>query len=524
MNPCVRHLLASDGIRVIRAAAGAVGTLMTAVEREAKFSLPPTFDARRLATSLEPYRAGAPQTRRLHTIYFDSEDLRLARWDISLRYRTGEGWTLKLPSRDGDPYAPSRLECTFAGTDPARPPENALEIVSGTLRGALVRPVAELRTLRITRRIERPAGGTVGELVCDDAHVVRDGRTVRRCRQVEIELAPGAARVELYALARWLRRKTPARPTSLTKVRFALGTADVTRETHLAPLRRRSCRSDVVRCALAPALDVLVRADPHLRVNDDPEWVHAARVAARKLRSSLKVYALRGRWSTDARASLKRLCNLLGAVRDADVLGERVAALGASLPRDEAPAVARIAAPIGTSRDAAYALLHAALRESWYIALLDTLLAAVSDGPPLDEADRLIRPRAFVARTMRRSWKKLNRAVSHTGADASVAALHALRIFAKRSRYVADALAPLVHGNRARVRQRFLKRLARLQDQLGAIHDIAVERDALRAGDGTDRFVTGELVGLDTARGAALRNSWNGAWQDAARRRFRFWR
>ena len=517
----------SSGCRIDRnrVPASFAATLVTNVEREAKFSLPPSYDARHLPAALEPYRAGPPQFRRMHTIYYDSEDRRLTRWDISLRYRTGEGWTVKLPARDSDPYEPSRLECTFAGSDSARPPEDALEIVSGTLRGALVFPVAELRTLRIARRVDRPAGGTVGELVCDDVHVVHDRGTVRRCRQVEIALAPSAERIELDALARKLCRRTPARVTALTKDRFAIGCAELERETHVAPLRRHPYQSDVVCSALASALDALVRADPHVRANDDPEWVHAARVAARKLRSSLKVYApiLVEAWTTEARVSLQRLSKLLGAVRDTDVFGARVAALGATLPNNDAPAVARISASIATSRDAAYAVLQTALREEWYITLLDTLLAAVREGPPLAGSNRVVRPRAFIARTMRRSWRKLHRAASRIGLDASITELHALRMRVKRSRYVADALAPLLHGRRSHVRRRFVKRLAHLQDRLGAIHDSAIDRDVLRAGAETDRFVIGELVGLETAGESALRTTWKAAWEDATYDRLRFW-
>jgi len=39
--------------------------------------------------------AGAP--RRLSATHYDTDDLRLARWGASLRRRTGEGWTVKLP-------------------------------------------------------------------------------------------------------------------------------------------------------------------------------------------------------------------------------------------------------------------------------------------------------------------------------------------------------------------------------------------------------------------------------------------
>ena len=505
MNPCTPH--------------------ENTIEREAKFSLPPWFDARDLAAALAPYRTGLPHARRLHTMYYDSADRRLARWGISLRYRAGEGWTLKLPMRESDPYAPSRLEYPFAGTDPTRPPNDAIQIVSGTLRGVSMIPVAELRTLRIARSVNRCAGEAIAELVCDDVRFLREGRVLHRSRQIEIELAPSVDAVELDALARKLLHRTPARPTTLTKDRFASSEEELTRETDVAPLQRRPCQSDVVRSALAPALEAFMRADPHVRANSDHEWVHAARVATRKLRASLKLYGpmLGGSWATDARASLKRLSELFGAVRDADVLGERVLSLGTSLPRTEAVEVARITASIATLRSAAFCSLQTALGEKWYFELLDRLLAAVHEAPPLAGKDRTVRPRTLVARTMRRSWTHLNRAISRIGDEPSSAELHALRRRVKRSRYVADALTPLMRKRQAHAQRRFVHRLARLQERLGAIHDSALDRTFLRSVEDADRFVVGELVGLETARGRSLRTQWRATWREATYDPLRFW-
>ena len=66
------------------------------LEEEAKLRAPDDFSLARLPSELHGYNAAPAEFHRLHTIYYDSEDLRLARWGCSLRYRVNECWTLKL--------------------------------------------------------------------------------------------------------------------------------------------------------------------------------------------------------------------------------------------------------------------------------------------------------------------------------------------------------------------------------------------------------------------------------------------
>ena len=66
-------------------------------EREAKLEAPPGFDLPRLGGPEDGFLAEPQAVRRLQTTYYDTADLLLARWGASLRYRPGEGWTVKLP-------------------------------------------------------------------------------------------------------------------------------------------------------------------------------------------------------------------------------------------------------------------------------------------------------------------------------------------------------------------------------------------------------------------------------------------
>ena len=118
----------------VRSAAGISGKcgydcdMPASTERELKFDVPNKFSLLRLAEHLGPYRLSAPELHRLHTTYYDTDDLRLTRWGASLRYRQGDAWTLKLPEppKNGAVY---RTELTFSG-EASRIPDAVLDLAA----------------------------------------------------------------------------------------------------------------------------------------------------------------------------------------------------------------------------------------------------------------------------------------------------------------------------------------------------------------------------------------------------------
>ncbi len=76
-------------------------------------------------------RSAPPE--RNDTTYYDTEDLRLARWGASLRHRPGEGWTVKLPAERDAPFL-VRPEIVFDGNGDCRPRQRSSSCVdsSGT--------------------------------------------------------------------------------------------------------------------------------------------------------------------------------------------------------------------------------------------------------------------------------------------------------------------------------------------------------------------------------------------------------
>src|SRR5206468_784140 len=157
------------------------------LEREVKLGAGPGFHLPDLAGVADGIAVAPPETLRLETVYYDTPDLRLARWGVSLRRRAGEGWTLKLsPSKSGELL--ERDELTFEGSG-KKPPEAALEVVRAYVRRSELVPVARLSTVRRRVRLVDASGARVAEVV-DDEVSVRDGRRVAaRFREIEVEVA-----------------------------------------------------------------------------------------------------------------------------------------------------------------------------------------------------------------------------------------------------------------------------------------------------------------------------------------------
>src|SRR6202035_4902053 len=112
------------------------------VEREVKLGAwagmaLPDFDG-----VLPGFTATALPSQRLHATYYDTADLRLARWGAHLRHRSAEGdasaelpWTVKLPHEGGPEGGLARSEVVFPGSE-GRVPAAVAHLVRGPARSA----------------------------------------------------------------------------------------------------------------------------------------------------------------------------------------------------------------------------------------------------------------------------------------------------------------------------------------------------------------------------------------------------
>src|SRR5205807_10378738 len=168
-------------------------------------------------------------------------------------------------------------------------------------------------------------------------------RVQSRFREVEVELRdPSAERLLEPILAR-LRDAGAADEDQASKVVRALGArATAAPEVDPIPVSSTSTAGELVRHILAVSVASLLRHDPGVRLGDDPEDVHRARVATRRLRSQLRTFRtlLDTDWANALREDLRWLGSGLGSVRDRQVMAQRVRSRSSALAEDDAATLA----------------------------------------------------------------------------------------------------------------------------------------------------------------------------------------
>ena len=212
---------------------------------------------------------------------------------------------------------------------------------------------------------------------------------------------------------------------------------------------------------------------PGLLASDAPEYVHQARVAIRRLRSALKLFApwLPTDFVAEFSARWRDLANALGDCRNLDVfLAETLPLMQRDLGASAVLARLRQAAEKRgrQARQAARAVLAAPatrlllLDFSWALEHLEFPV----DLPPLVRLAR----RRLVARA--HQARRLGLAVRNLDPEAR----HQLRIAFKKLRYALEFFAGLFGAKRS---ARYLAGLADLQEVLGHLNDLATARQIL---------------------------------------------
>jgi CHAD domain-containing protein len=156
-----------------------------------------------------------------------------------------------------------------------------------------------------------------------------------------------------------------------------------------------------------------------------------------------------------------------------------------------------------------------------YARLLDDLVAAAAAPALLPGSDR---PAAEVMPPLVvKPWKKLRKAVRKAGDDPPDDELHQIRIRAKRARYAAEAVEPVI-GTPA---EDFADAIADLQGVLGDHQDAVVGEAWLREAAAASRrdvaLVAGLLIAAERASADDTRAGWRKVWKAANRTSLRAW-
>jgi CHAD domain-containing protein len=232
-----------------------------------------------------------------------------------------------------------------------------------------------------------------------------------------------------------------------------------------------ACAARGMRLVLLTRLEEMCAQREAILGAESVDGVHDMRVASRRLRSALRDFGPRlseGRRLKEARAELKRLADVLGAVRDEDVA---VAAL--EKLREEAPDTARagLAQLADERRGRREKALDALARELDVETFKETRRqieqafeaatdAAEGEGDEESFGD-------LGRRVVARSWEELRERGADIYRPLKSKRLHRLRIRAKRLRYSLELFAACF-GDEPK---RLARELAALQKALGNLHD-----------------------------------------------------
>jgi CHAD domain-containing protein len=452
---------------------------------------------------------------RLQTVYFDTPDFRLARWGVSLRHREGQGWTTKVPAEDGGGDLLIRAEFTFPGEDAAAPPDEAVDPIRAYVRTASLRPVVRLRTIRRMFRLLDLDDRPLGDVVDDEVSVLSGRRIAARFRELEVEITDDTPDGLLDEVVGRLQAAGAGDPDPTPKYERAVGPlGSQPPEVEVSPLTPASTVSQVLGRALAVSVLHLLRNDVVMRLDADVEGVHQARVATRRLRSDLRTFrsSLDPEWVEPLREEVRWLGTVLGEARDADVLLARLRGRAEMTPATEAPGVAEVIEAQQQRRKEAHGALLESIGTERYVVLLDRLVEAARH--PIVLADRDVPVKGIVDELLEGPWRHLRGAVKGVDTQPSDEDLHIVRIRAKRMRYAADAVSPIL-GKPAR---RLAETAARLQATLGEHNDAVVAASWLRTyaasrRSGDAAFAAGMLAGIERAAAIEARRRWRKAWK-----------
>jgi CHAD domain-containing protein len=252
----------------------------------------------------------------------------------------------------------------------------------------------------------------------------------------------------------------------------------------LPRIKPRQPAAELIRTALAGALARVEAADPEAR-RGDVEGVHRLRTSTRRLRSELHTVRdlVERDWRQHLQEELKWLADMLGSVRDLDILSHRLrSATATPTGEDQAPAL-----PQATCQDDPLEPLFRELRERHarnsralrdalqgerYRNLIGALEVSIKHPALTDLAWEPCRE--VLPPLAQSAWRRLRTDGRALEPDAPDADFHELRKRAKRARYTAELIAPALGRRALQQAQRFIRLTTQTQDVLGEHQDAIV--------------------------------------------------
>ncbi|HLM23136.1 MAG TPA: CHAD domain-containing protein [Propionibacteriaceae bacterium] len=268
---------------------------------------------------------------------------------------------------------------------------------------------------------------------------------------------------------------------------------------------------DLIADYLSEQCTVIIDSEAQLRAGENV--VHAVRVAVRRMRSTIRVFAdfFEPSEAAHLEEGLVWWAGLLGEVRDMDILAQRQAALLDELPGELilGPVASTIQVELAAQRKQAADAMTEALDSERYRKLIGLIHRWRSDPPFTSAADA---PADAIDPLIKKAKRKVNRRLTSAAAarlagQPSEELFHRARKASKRHRYAVEAALP-VWGSKA---DKIISQRKDLQDLLGNYHDSIVSAAFLRElgtrlgiRSGQNGFSYGVLYAREVQAGEAL--------------------
>jgi CHAD domain-containing protein len=443
------------------------------------------------------------QVRELDSTYFDTPGAALRVFGITLRRRVGgseTGWQLKVPS------GTARTELQSGSRAKTLPPALA-KGVEGLLAGESLDSVAAIMTTRTAYRVLNADRELMFEIADDQVESgPPDGESMLHSwREVEVELGPAGKKKDLKRARKLLEDAGASPSTSRTKLDRALTPTSGDGGDGGASTVEPGTVGELVAAYLAMQCDVLASNDIGMRTGT-PD-VHKTRVAARRLRSTLRIFddVVDAAPAEELDNELKWYADLLGQVRDRDILSSRLVKQIAELPPEHVrgPVEAEITKTLDAEREDALRQLDKAIRTRRYMHLMQLLRGWRAASPLTDAASQ---DGAAAVKSVEKAQRKADKRLRK--ADDDIEQLHRARKAFKRARYAAELVEPADSQMKsiARDAQEMQTRLGEHQDAVVAATFLATTSadEDIEAGSA---FTYGVLMANELNRAAEIRAS-----------------
>lgn len=455
----------------------------------ARFGLSPRHSLARILRALVPagYVHEAPVTSRYECVFLDTQDGRLTKASSRVSVRRSDGattWHIQGPEGESEEPFAGEIPSRGFPSESAETPAVIKELTDGRLLFPLVRlkvcaqrvdaqdPSGNRLTLQAERAVATPSRGTWPK-----------GPWPLGLLSIRfLEGNPDA----LLHLATYLRDRLGLPAESADLCRAALRFLALPEPGAPLPPSLRVRPDDPLTLAARKVVGqqvVKIKANVEgAREDVDPEYLHDLRVASRRLRSALRLFAAEfgTQRAESLRVELGWIARQLGSVRDVDVFIVNLRDQARRL--DDGGAVTDVLVDaLSRRRQPERSALEAALGSGRLRGLLRRLEALAGSPPPRTVGGVPVgtvaqRAPALIKKAQKRVLK-LGRAITP---DSPAADLHRLRILFKRLRYACEffreAFADPATGEDPLAD--YIEAMVRFQDCLGEHQDavVAIER------------------------------------------------